>query len=68
MKKWSFKYEKCKICGTKKIKHRAKGICHNCYIRTRKYALKYYYKNKEALKEKMKERYQKQKALKLENK
>jgi ribosomal protein S14 len=29
--KWSMKYESCSICGTTKIKHRANGLCRNCY-------------------------------------
>lgn len=28
---WARKYEKCKSCGTVSAKHRARGLCKNCY-------------------------------------
>lgn len=31
--KWSYKYDKCRVCGTTKIKHRARGLCISCYQR-----------------------------------
>jgi hypothetical protein len=28
---WSQRFEKCQSCGTTELKHRAKGLCVNCY-------------------------------------
>ena len=30
-KKWSKKFENCQQCGTKRFKHKAKGLCTRCY-------------------------------------
>jgi hypothetical protein len=32
-KKWSLKHKSCRKCGTKEIKHKARGLCANCYNR-----------------------------------
>jgi len=31
LKTWSRKYDRCRKCGTTKIKHEARGLCQNCY-------------------------------------
>jgi hypothetical protein len=30
-KKWSWHYNKCRICGTTSIKHQSHGLCEKCY-------------------------------------
>lgn len=30
---WSYRYEKCIICGTTEKEHRGKGHCETCYVR-----------------------------------
>lgn len=42
--KWSKKWDKCRECGTSKIKHDTNGYCHNCYARN--YYQNHYSKNK----------------------
>ena len=29
--RWSFKYSQCVVCGTKKKKHKGRGLCMNCH-------------------------------------
>jgi hypothetical protein len=36
LKKWSKKFGKCQQCGTKRFKHKAKGLCTRCYRLLRK--------------------------------
>jgi len=36
MTKWSRNFEKCQQCGTKRFKHKAKGLCTRCYRLVRK--------------------------------
>jgi hypothetical protein len=45
---WSKKYNKCIICKTVKNKHHSKGMCKNCYQK------KWYEKNSEKIKKKIK--------------
>ena len=35
MKRWSIKYDNCIKCGTKDVKHKAKGMCSKCYEKNR---------------------------------
>lgn len=34
---WSLHYDCCIRCGTTKIRHNAKGLCHSCYQQSRKH-------------------------------
>jgi hypothetical protein len=36
---WSRKFEKCQQCGTKRFKHKARGLCTRCYWLVRKLEL-----------------------------
>ena len=30
--KWSLHYDRCVLCGTNKIPHKADGLCRRCYL------------------------------------
>jgi len=65
---WSRKENKCKNCGSDKVKHNAKGLCRNCYNQEfmKDKRKDYYKKNKEKISKNGKEWYNRNKEEKLE--
>lgn len=33
-KRWSWRYLRCRNCGTTSVKHRSHGLCRNCYVKS----------------------------------
>ena len=71
-KKWSFKFDKCIKCKSKKYPHRQDGYCVRCWAKKRyqkdndyfkNYYKSYYKKNKEKILANGKKRYKKKKEL-----
>lgn len=50
--KWSLKYDKCKLCGSVKNRHKGNGYCIKCFFKTKKSKDRYkayYLKNRKGI-------------------